>query len=331
MTTEISRRNFLRLAAVASALTTWSRIASAEDYPTRPVRLVVPYPPGGVVDAVGRPWADRMKSLLGTVVVENIGGGGGEMGAKAVARARPDGYTILLANSSIMVINPIASPQVAYDPIGSFDPVATIAHVAFAIAINPSLPVQTLKELAKYAKRNPRKLSCGTPGVGTLNHLIGEQFKLLIGAPDIVHVPYRGAGPAIADLIGGQIPMAVAAVNGQLLAFHRSRKLRVLAVTSAERLPGSPELPTVSEAGMPELTSQATTWLFVPKGTAAGIIERISRSTAIALAEPQLQRLYVAAGLEPSSDASPQTAARVLQSEIAHWTPIIKKIGLRLD
>lgn len=327
---EISRRRLLHLIAGA-ALPTSSRTARAEDYPTHPIRLVVPYPPGGVVDAVGRPWADRMKSLLGTVVVENIGGGGGEMGAMAVARALPDGYKILLANSSIMVINPIAGTHVAYDPIGGFDPVSTMAHVAQAIAINPSLPVQTLQGLVEYAKRNPGKLSYGTPGVGTLNHLIGEHFKLLIGTPDIVHVPYRGAGPAIADLIGGQIPMAIAAINGQLLAFHRAGKVRVLAVTATQRLPGAPELPTVSEAGMPDLTSQATTWLFVPKGTAAGIIERISRATATALAEPQLQQMYVAAGLEPPSDASPKAAMRVLQREIAHWTPIIKQIGLRLD
>ena len=328
---EISRRRLLHLAAGAAALPTWPLAASAEAYPSRPIKLVVPYSPGGVMDAVGRPWADRITSPLGTVIIENIGGSGGDAGAVAVARARPDGYTILLANSSIMVINPIAGTHVAYDPVRSFEPVSTIAHAAQAIVINPGLPVHTLKELAEYAKRNPGKLSYGTPGVGTLNHLIGEHFKLLIGVSDIVHVPYRGAGPAIADLIGGQIPIAVAAVNGQLLAFHRAGKLRILAVTSPQRLMGAPELPTVSEAGLPDLTSQATIWLFAPNGTASGIVDRISRASATALAEPQLRQLYVAAGVEPSSDASPQTAMRALHSEIAHWTPIIKQIGLRLD
>ena len=201
--------------------------AAAQTYPTRPIRLVIPYPPGGVQDAIGRPWADRMISLLGTVVVENIGGGGGELGASTVSRARPDGYTILLGNSSVMVINPIAGIHVSYDPIGSFDAVSILGHITQAIAVNPSLPVRTLKELADYAKRNPGKLSYGSPGVGSLNHLTGERFKLLIGSPDIVHVPYRGAGPAITDLIGGQIPMAIPAVNGQLLAFHRAGTLRI--------------------------------------------------------------------------------------------------------
>ena len=327
---EMSRRSLLHLVAGA-ALPTWSRKATAEDYPTRPIRLVIPYPPGGVGDAVGRPWADRMTSLLGTVVVENIGGGGGAIGAVAVTHAPPDGYTILLADSSVMVINPIAGSHVTYDPIGGFDAVSAVVHVTVAIVVNPNLPVQTLKDLAEYAKHNPGKLSYGTPGIGTLPHLIGEHLKLLIGSPDVVHVPYRGAGPAIVDLIGGQIPMAVVAVNGQLLTFHRTGKLRILAVTSAERLPGAPELPTVREAGMPELMSQATQWLVVPKGTATGIIERISRATATALAEPQLRQMYVTAGLEPSSDASPQTATRVLQDEISHWTPIIKQIGLKLD
>ena len=305
--------------------------AAAQTYPTRPIRLVIPYPPGGVQDAIGRPWADRMKSLLGTVVVENIGGGGGELGASTVSRARPDGYTILLGNSSVMVINPIAGSHSSYDPIGSFDAVSILGHVTQAIAVNPSLPVQTLKELADYAKRNPGKLSYGSPGVGSLNHLTGERFKLLIGSPDIVHVPYRGAGPAIADLIGGQIPMAIPAVNGQLLAFHRAGTLRILAVTSPERLQGASDLPTASEAGMPELTVQATTWLLVPKGTPREIIDQISSATRKALAEPELRQIYLGSGIEPSSDSSPEAAAQLLQDEIVRWKPVVKQIGLKLD
>lgn len=314
------------LAAIASVAS-----AMAENYPTRPIRLVIPYPPGGVIDAIGRPWADRMKSLLGTVVVENIGGGGGELGAVAVARARPDGYTILLANSSILVINPLAASRVSYDPLGSFDAVSVIGHVAQAIAVNPMLPVRTLKELAGYAKSNPDKLSYGTPGVGSLNHLTGERFKLLIGSPDIVHVPYRGAGPAVADLIAGQISMAIPAVNGQLLAFHRAGKVRILAVTSAERLRGAPELPTVREAGMPELVAQATTWLLVPKGTPREILEQILSATRKALAEPQLQENYLGSGIEPASVSSPEAATQLLQDEIVRWRPVVKQIGLKLD
>jgi tripartite-type tricarboxylate transporter receptor subunit TctC len=325
------RRRFLQLAAGAAAGSILTRSASAQDFPIRPIRLVIPYPPGGIVDALGRPWADRMKTLLGTVVVENLGGGGGELGAATVARATPDGHTVLLGNSSVMVINPLAAAHVSYDPIKSFDAAAMLGQVALAMTVHPSLPAHALPELAEYAKRNPGKLSYGTPGVGSLNHLTGEQFKLLIGAPDIVHVPYRGAGPAIADLLGGQIPMSVTAVNGHLLELHRTGRLRILAVTSPRRLAAAPDLPTVAESGMAELSAQATTWLFVPKGTASGAIARISQATSRALADPDLQRKYVASGVEPSKDASPEAAARQLEEEIAHWTPVVRHLGLRLE
>ena len=327
----IHRRHFLRLGAGATALATPTLGAIAQDFPTHPIRLVVPYPPGGIVDTLARPWADKMKSLLGTVVVENMGGGGGELGAAAVARASADGYTILLGNSSVMVINPLASTRLHYDPIKHFDAVAMIGHVALAVTVHPSLPVNSVKELADYAKHSAGKLSYGTPGVGTLNHLTGEQFKLLAGAPDIVHVPYRGAGPAIADLLAGQIAMSVTAVNGQLLEFGRRGHLRILAVTSPRRLASAPDLPTVAEAGMPELAAQATTWLLVPKGTPSAAIARVSQATGTALASPDLQQKYIASGVEPATDASPEVAARQLGEEIAHWRPVVQRIGLRLD
>lgn len=327
----IHRRHFLHLAVSAGTLSVLTRIACAQDFPARPIRLVIPFPPGGIQDALGRPWAETMRSLLGTVVVENIGGGGGEHGAATVARATPDGYTVLIANSSIMVINPLAANRVSYDPIKSFDAVSMLCHVPLAVTINPSLPVSSLRELADYARRNPGKLSYGTPGVGSLNQLVGEQFKLVVGASDIVHVPYRGAGPAITDLLGGQIPMSVTAVNGQLLEFHRTGRLRMLAVTSPRRLASAPDLPTVAEAGMSELAAQATTWLFVPKGSPSHAIARISQATRTALADPDLQRKYGASGVEPSTDASPEAAAQQLKDEIAHWAPIVRRIGLRLD
>jgi tripartite-type tricarboxylate transporter receptor subunit TctC len=187
-----------------------------------------------------------------------------------------------------------------------------------------------LRELVDYARRNPGKLSYGTPGLGTLNHLTGERFKLLIGAPDIVHVPYRGAGPAIVDLIGGQIQMAIPAVNGQLLAFHRAGKIRILAVTSAQRLRGAPDLPTVVEAGMPDLVAQATLWLMVPRGTPRHIIERLSQATKATLIKPDLQQIYAASGIETSTDTSPEFATQWLKSEIVRWEPIVKQLGYKL-
>jgi tripartite-type tricarboxylate transporter receptor subunit TctC len=328
---QVHRRHVLQFAIGTFVLAPATRRARAEDFPIRPIRLVIPYPPGGIVDTLGRPWADKMKSLLGTVVVENMGGGGGELGAAAVARAAADGYTVLLGNSSVMVINPLAATRVSYDPIKHFDAVAMLGQVALAVTVHPSVPVHSLQELADYARRNAGKLSYGTPGVGSLNHLTGEQFKLLIDAPDIVHVPYRGAGPAIADSLGGQIPMLVTAVNGQLLEFHRTGRLRILAVTTPRRLAAAPDLPTVAEAGMPELTAQATTWLLVPNGTPAAVIARISKATQAALSDPDLQRKYAGSGVDPSTDASPEAAAKQLRDEIAHWAPLVRQIGLRLD
>ena len=211
-------------------------------YPERPIRLVIPYPPGGVYDATGRPWAEKVKTLLGTIVVENIGGGGSSLGTAAVARAQPDGYTILLAGNSGLVINPIASTRSPYDPVKDFEPIAMLGLNPTAIEVHPSQPIKTLRELVDYAKANPGKLSYGSSGVGTVNHLIGELLKSQ-SETDIAHVPYRGAGPAMTDLISGHIPMLVQSVTGQVLEMHQTGKLRMLAVTSAARLPRRPGRP----------------------------------------------------------------------------------------
>jgi tripartite-type tricarboxylate transporter receptor subunit TctC/SAM-dependent methyltransferase len=325
----LARRQFLHRVISAAMLPIATGPAWALDYPVRPIRLIIPYPPGGVINAIGRPLAERMNSLLGNIVVENIGGGGGDVGTAAVSRARPDGYTMLLANSSVLVIDFIVRASLPYDPIRSFDAAAMVGHVVQAIAVNPSLPVRTLQDLVDYAKHNPGKLSYGSPG--TINQLTGEQFKLLAESPDIVHVPYHGAGPAVVDLIGGQIPIAFPAVTGQLLAFHRTGKIRILAVTSDKRLEAAPDLPTVVEAGMPDLVVQATTWLLVPRHTPKDIVERISKATKQALAQPELRRIYLAAGIEPAVDTSPEAAEQMLKSEIARWQPIVKRIGLKTE
>src|SRR3954454_11079975 len=241
---KIARRTFLRTAAGTAALPVLQRIANAQAYPSRPIRLVVPFPPGGAFDAVARPLADKIKPLLGTVVIENIGGGGSSLGAAAVARARPDGYTILLGGTQTHVNEALLKTKPLYDPIKDLDPIAGVAANVLCIAVHPAVPAQTLKEFIAYAKANPGKLSYGHSGVGSIQHLTGELFKSLTGTPDIVQVPYRGTGPVITDLLGGQIPMGMPGLTSQLIEFHRSWKLRVLAVTSAARVAAAPELPT---------------------------------------------------------------------------------------
>jgi tripartite-type tricarboxylate transporter receptor subunit TctC len=245
------RRQFFHLAAGATVLPAVSRIARAQAYPTRPIRLVIPFPPGGAFDALGRPWAERIKSLLGTVVVENIGGGGASLGAAAVARARPDGYTILLGGTLPHVNEALLKSRPLYDPVKDLDPIGSIAANFISIAVHPSVPAHNLKEFIAYAKANSGKLSYGHAGIGSTNHLTGELFKMLAETPELMQVPYRGMGPAMTDLISGQLTMVVPAVTGQVLEFHRSGKMRVLAATSPKRLSGAPELPTAAEGGLP--------------------------------------------------------------------------------
>src|SRR3954449_496669 len=191
---KLPRRQFLHLIAGTAVFPTISRIARAQAYPSRPIRLVIPFPPGGAFDAVGRPWAERVKPLLDAVVVENMGGGGSSIGAPAVARARPDGYTILLGGTQTLVNEALLKSRPLYDPMKDLDPIASVAANSLCIAVHPSVPVHTLEELIAYAKANPGKLSYGHSGVGSIQHLAGELFKSLTGIPDIVQVPYRGTG-----------------------------------------------------------------------------------------------------------------------------------------
>src|SRR6266540_6439864 len=326
------RREVLVLGLAALSTSALPRLARAQSkYPDRPIRLVIPFTPGGVNDAVGRPWADKMKPLLGTVVVENIGGAGGSLGAATVARARPDGYTLLLGGTLPHINEALLKSRPLYDPVKDLDPIASVAVNFLGIAVHPSVPIQNLKELIVYAKANPGKLSYGHAGVGSTNHLTGELFKSLAGVPDIVQLPYRGAGPAISDLISGQIPMAVVAVTGQVIELHRSGKIRVLAVTSPVRLTAAPELPTATEAEFPGLVVPASLGLLAPAGTSKPIIEQIAQATRTALAERAYQQALIESGFEPTIDSTPEKFRRSLADDVALWAPVVKKLGLKID
>jgi tripartite-type tricarboxylate transporter receptor subunit TctC len=327
----VPRRELLRLAAAAAALPAASRMARAQAYPTRPVRLVVPFPPGGAFDAVGRPWADKVKPLIGTVVIENIGGGGSSLGAAAVARARPDGYTILLGGTQTHVNEALLKSRPLYDPVKDLDPIAGVAANVLCVAVHPSVPAQTLKELIAHAKANPGKLSYGHSGVGSIQHLTGELFKSLAGTPEIVQVPYRGTGPVITDLVSGQIPIGLPGVTGQLLEFHRTGKTRILAVTGATRLTAAPDLPTAAELGFPGMTVTGSIGLLAPAGTPPAIIEQIAQATRTAVAEPAFRQLLVEAGIDPTPDSNPEKFRRALAADVALWTPVVKALGLRID
>jgi tripartite-type tricarboxylate transporter receptor subunit TctC len=326
-----SRRKMLEKMAGAVALAAMPRDAWANAYPSRPIRLVIPYAAGGSGDQIGRPWADRMTSLLGPAYVENIGGAGGALGCLAVAQGAADGHSLLLGNGSTQVIFPLTSAQPAYDTVRDFRAIYRLITSTLAFAVHPSLPVNNLEALIAYARANPGKLSYGSPGVGTGNHLVGEMFKQRSGAADIVHIPYRGAGPATNDLVSGQIPLVIAVMSGQLLQLNQAGKLRILAVTSEQRLSSAAEIPTVIESGAPDLIYAGWFGLFAPKATPDAIVDRIARATRTAMADPALQATYRSQGMEPDANSGPDKFQRLVEDELARLTPVIKSIGLKHD
>jgi tripartite-type tricarboxylate transporter receptor subunit TctC len=325
-----SRRHFLAAATGAAPLIA-GRGARAQTYPDRPIRLIVPFPPGGAYDTLGRPWADRIKPHLGTVVIENIGGGGASLGAAAAARSRPDGYTLLLGGTLPHVNETLLKAKPLYDPAKDLDPIMRVAVGHLAIAVHPSVPVNTLSELVAYIKANPGKVSYGHSGVGGTNHLVGELFKSIVGTPDLMQIPYRGAGPAMTDLVSGQIPMGIVAVTGQSLGFHRNGAMRILAVTSTKPMAAAPDLPTVVSAGFPAIANEGSYGLLAPAGTPKPIIEKVAQATRTLLSTKEYQQLMVDIGFEATPESDPEDFRRVLAAAVAFWSPLVKSLGLKLD
>jgi len=307
-----------------------SSIALAQaSFPDRSIRLIVPFPPGGVNDAVARPFADKFKNVLGSMVIENRGGAGGTIGGTAVARAEPDGYTLLLGSGATHLVGPLITPTKTYDPRLDFKPIAILSISGLAITTHPSLPVRTLKEFVAFVKADPGQLSYGSAGVGSATHLGAELFKSLINAPDIAHVPYRGGAPALADLASGQIKLAFLNVSGQLISLHKAGNVRLLAVTSAQRNSGAPEVETAVEGGIAGMIAINFAGLFAPAGTPDAIIQQLAEASRKAMADVELRDLFDKAGLEVSSDDTPAKAARFIDEEIARWTPVIRSINLK--
>ena len=328
---KLPRRHFLQLASTGLLLAAGARVAQAQTYPERPIKLIVPFPPGGAYDGLARPWADRIKPLLGTVVVENIGGAGASMGAAAVARARPDGYTLLFGGTLPHVNEKLLKNRPLYDPDNDLEPIMRVAVGYIAIAVHPSVPAKTLQELVAHAKANPGKLSYGHVGVGSTNHLTGELFKSLAGIPDLLPVPYRGAGPVITDLIAGQIPIGVVAVTGQSLGFHRAGTLRILAVTSSQPLIAAPELTTVVQAGFPGVANQSSYGLLAPRGTPKAVIQRVAETTRALLNTSDYQKMLIDIGFEATPDSGPEEFRKTLADDVALWTPIVTSLALKID
>jgi tripartite-type tricarboxylate transporter receptor subunit TctC len=326
----MNRRDVLA-AGVASLSAATLAPLTALAYPDRAIRLVVPFSPGGATDVVGRLWAERMKPLLGTVVTENRGGGGGVTGAAEVARALPDGHTFLFGNTSTQVLIPAIMHHPPYDPLRDFVGVYIVCNAPTSIVVHEAVPARNLMELIAYAKANPGKLSYGSAGAGTLTNLAGELFKQLIGAPDIVHIPYKGSAPGVADLASGHISMMTPNLGGPLIDFHRTGKVRILAVNATARIKGAPDIPTAIEAGLPGMVAGNLNGLFAPANVPKAIIDQIAEATRKVLADEEFQKVLVTSGFEPILDSGPEATRQFITDELKRWTPIMQATGFKME
>ena len=327
----MNRRELLRasaaLIASASTVSLWPSMAHAK-YPERPIKLIVPRPPGGVVDVIGREWANGVRDTVGNVFIENVAGGGGTIGARAAAREDSDGHSLFVGTTSELVLAPIIrKPVPQYDADKDFEPIGIVSLSMGAIAVHPSVPAKNLKELVAYAKANPGKLSYGSAGAGTSSNLTGELFKHLAGV-DIVHIPYKGANPGIADLVGGTIPMMTPMVSGGLVELHKAGKVRILAAASEERVTAAPDIPTGAEQGYPDLVAQLFVGLFAPSGVPEPIMSQLASATAKMASSEGFKTKLVAAGFEPVVNSSPASAAAFIKKESARWAPVLKASGM---
>jgi tripartite-type tricarboxylate transporter receptor subunit TctC len=326
----MNRRNLLKSTLASLTAAAWP-LSMARAFPDRTIRLIVPFSPGGATDVAARLWAEKMKPTLGTVVIENKGGGGGAIGVAEVARSTPDGHTLVFGNTSTQVLIPAIAAKPPYDAIKDFSGVYIVCISPTSIVVHESVPARTLQELIAYAKTNPTKLSYGSAGAGTMTNLAGELFKQLIGVSEITHVPYKGAAPGVGDLASGHIPMMTPNVGGPLLEFHRMGKIRILAINSAQRIKAAPDIPTAIEAGLPGMVAANFNGLFAPAGVPQPIIDQIAQQTRAVMADDEMQKALIRSGFEPVTNSGPDETNKLVTSELARWTPTMKATGFKVE
>jgi tripartite-type tricarboxylate transporter receptor subunit TctC len=313
-------------AALAALSIAFAHPAAAQPYPNRPVKIIVPTPAGGPVDVMARILANALPPFLGqNVIVENRAGAGNTLGSKAAAAADPDGYTLLVSAASGLIMSPMVYKNAGYDE-NSFAPIALITETPQVLVANPGAPFNSVAELVAYAKANPGKLNYSTGGAGTLPHLTAELFKLLSGT-DIVHVPYKGGGPALTDVVAGQVPMTFDTL-GTSLQFIREGKLKALAVSNPTRLAELPNVPTMPELRYGAINSGAWVALLAPLGTPPAILARLNQAANAALASPQMKEALNRLSAQPRG-GTPEDLARHMKSEHDKWGPIVAKLGLK--
>ncbi|WP_038216049.1 Bug family tripartite tricarboxylate transporter substrate binding protein [Xenophilus azovorans] len=324
-------RRALLLAAALLGPAAFAPAALAEGaFPTKPVTLVVPFPPGGPTDAMARTLAAEMKDRLGQpMIVENRAGAGGNIGAEYVARAEADGHTLLFGTSGPLAINSSLYRKIGYDQTKSFAPVIQIGHLPNILVVHPSLPVKDVKELVAYAKANPGKLSYASSGNGASSHLAGVLFNSVAGT-DIMHVPYKGTGPALNDLLGNQVSMTFTDIL-TALPYVKAGKLRALGVATAARSQALPQVPSIAEQGYKGYDVSVFFGIVAPAGTPADRVARLNKAFTEVLATPKVKELFASQGLEPAPDHSPQQLARFITAETAKWKGVVAQSGAQLD
>jgi tripartite-type tricarboxylate transporter receptor subunit TctC len=325
---EPNMRRF-RWIVAAALLAAFAPFAGAQGWPSKPIRYIVPFAPGGTTDILGRTIAEKLSTVLGQpVIVENKPGAGGGVGAELVAKSPPDGYTIMGGTISTHAINASLYKSLGYDPVRDFVPITLIARVPNMLVINPTLPARDVKELIALLKANPGKYSFASSGNGTSQHLSGELFKTMTGV-DMQHIPYKGSPPALADVVGGQVAMTFDNIT-TALPLAKSGKLRALAVTTASRSAVAPDVPTLAEAGLSGYEVGSWQGVFAPAGVPPEIVSRLNTEIVKIINLPEVREKLVALGADPAPNSSAEFAALV-RSEVAKWSDVVKKSGAKID
>jgi tripartite-type tricarboxylate transporter receptor subunit TctC len=302
---------------------------TAQTFPSKPVRIVIGFPAGGPLDQHARLLADRLQTVLGqTVLIDYKAGAGGTVGAQDVMKAAPDGHTLMLANTGVMVINPALYSKLPYGTLKDFVPIASTAMQPLALLVNPKVPVNTLKEFMDYTRTRPGQINYGSAGNGGISHLVPEMFKSATGL-FMVHIPSRGSAPAFTDLMGGQVQFMAESIP-QAAAYHKQGKVRALAVTSRERNPALPEIPTVIESGIKGFEVVGFYGFLAPAGTPKDVVAKLSEAFRQVMTQPDLRSRMIAQGADPAFLGA-EDFAKFLANEMPRWADAVQKSGARLD
>jgi tripartite-type tricarboxylate transporter receptor subunit TctC len=325
-----SRRLLVSGLAAIAAVSTAATARAEETFPARPIKIIVGYAPGGTTDIIARVIAPRMAERLGqAVVVENRPGAGGNLGAELVARAAPDGYTLQMGTAGNMTVNPSIYANIKFDPVRDFAPISLVAAVSNVMVVNPAVPAKTVAEFIAWAKERPNKVFFASSGIGNTPHMTGELFNLMTGL-SLVHVPYKGSGPALTELIGGQSAHVMFDNLPSAIGHVRSGSLRALATTGSQRAPAAPDLPTLQEAGLKDFDVRGWFGLFAPAATPAPIVAKLHAALTAALEEPSTRKSLESQGAEVVGN-TPAEFARIVAVEGKSWAEVVKAAKIEVQ